>query len=74
MPKGATIIKKDVSITVEEIENGFLIKKSFDIKYSLGESNDTSYEYITKKWYSEDNPLSIEVDEDEGLSLADKFD
>ena len=33
MPNGAKILSKDVSITIEEIENGFLVCKSTEIKY-----------------------------------------
>ena len=69
VPKGATILSKDVSVNVEEIENGFLIVKNYDIKYQM--KDNTGYAYITKKWFSEKNPLDINL---EGLSLADKFD
>jgi len=34
LPQGATITKKDVSVVVEEIENGFLIRKTYDIKWT----------------------------------------
>lgn len=68
LPPGAVILKKSVSITVEEIENGYIMKKSFDIKYSLGKNND--YLYYTKKVYSEDNPIQIKEDK----NLADYFD
>lgn len=72
LPKGAKIVKKDYSIRVEEIENGFIVSKNYDIKYILGD--ESNYEYFTKKWYSEDNPLSIDTDEDMEISLADKLD
>lgn len=77
VPEGATILKKDVSVSVEEIENGFIISKSFDIKYSKSDDdcddcgNGTGYAYYTLKWYSEDNPLSINTEDKE---LADLFD
>lgn len=70
LPEGAEVIKKDISINVEEIENGFIIRKSFDIQYSL--NGDTDYLYYNKKWYSKDNPLSLNED-DEEMSLAEKF-
>ena len=68
IPEGATIIKKEVRINVEEIENGFIIKKNYDITYSLGEKTD--YLYYSKKVFSEDNPIQIEEDK----MLAEYFD
>jgi hypothetical protein len=57
LPKGAKIISKECRISVEEIENGFLLRKSYDIRYSL--EGDTNYEYFTKVWFSEENPIEI---------------
>lgn len=71
MPDKKNIIKKDTSINVEEIENGFLITKSCDIKYK-NEDGNTDYLYITKKIFSEKNPLKIEEPED-NTYLADQF-
>lgn len=75
LPPGVTVTDKRVSINVEEIENGFLICKSYDIKWTK-ESDDgdvnTGYEYYSKKWFSKTNPINIE-DEDDEMSLADKF-
>lgn len=75
LPKGAIVLKNDVSIAVEEIENGFLICKNYDIKYQLpnkdGGSSYPDYLYYTKKYYSEENPLEIRTDD---KSLADLFD
>ena len=68
IPKGAVEIKRDVRVTVEEIENGFIVKKTFDIKYQLGKSTD--YLYYTKKVFSETNPIQIKEDK----MLADYFD
>jgi hypothetical protein len=68
LPKGAEVIKKEVRITVEEIENGFIVKKSYDITFTLGEKTD--YLYYTKKVFSDDNPIQIEDDK----MLADYFD
>ena len=67
LPAGATIIKKDVRTTVEEIENGFILKKNFDIKYTLGKNTD--YLYYTKKVFSKENPIQIKEDK----MLADYF-
>jgi len=68
LPKGAKVIKKDVRVTVEEIENGYIVKKNYDIKYSLGKNID--YLYYTKKVFSETNPVQIKEDK----MLADYFD
>ncbi len=70
LPKGATIIKKDVTLSVEEIENGFLLRKSYDIKWSNTEG-DSNYEYFTKSWFSEENPITVNMPEEK--SLADKL-
>lgn len=70
LPKGATIIKKDVTLSVEEIENGFLLRKSYDIKWSNAEG-DNNYEYFTKSWFSEENPITVNMPEEK--SLADKL-
>lgn len=69
LPKGAKIISKEVRFAVEEIENGYIIRKSYDIKWKK-DGDGTIYDYITKSWYSKENPISI----DEDLALADKFD
>ena len=72
LPEGATITKKEVSVRVEEIENGFLISKSYDINYKVGD--ESSYEYYTKKFFSKDNPLADSLSEiEEATSLADSF-
>lgn len=68
LPKGAKVIKKTVNTTVEEIENGFIVIKNFDIKYSLGKNSD--YLYYNKKVYSETNPIEIKEDK----MLAEYFD
>ena len=60
IPKGAKILSKDVSITVEEIENGFLICKSSDVKYE-GKNGNTEYSYNTKKYFAKENPLDIDM-------------
>lgn len=74
IPAGAEIVKNDVRVDIEEIENGFLIVKNFDVEYILkgkdGGGN-KQYAYYSKKWFSETNPLSINT---EDKSLADLFD
>jgi hypothetical protein len=72
LPEGATIVKKSVDITVREIENGFVIKKSYDIQWSPEESTDTKYDYFCKEWYQKENPVKINMPKDK--SLAEKLD
>ncbi len=72
LPKGATIISKEVRLSVEEIENGFLLRKSYDIKWTNGEDDASNYDYFTRTWFSKDNPIQITMP-DESKSLADKL-
>ena len=71
IPKGAKILSKDVSISVEEIENGFLVSKSTEVKYEFDKRTD--YSCHTKKYYSKDNPLDIDMSKFSEESLADKL-
>ncbi len=71
IPADSTIIKKDISVRVEEIENGFLVTKTYDIKYKPKGSEHSDYMYFDKKYYSEKNPLEINP---ENVALADLFD
>lgn len=74
MPKGAKILSKSTRVEVEEIENGFLLTKCYDIKYEYTSGTEketrTDYLYFSKKWYSKTDPLEIKLDE---KSLADEF-
>lgn len=72
VPKGATILKRDTRVEVEEIENGFLIVKNEDIKYTMKPDNpsDYNYAYITKKYYSKTDPVVLKTKD---KSLADVF-
>ena len=70
LPKGGTIISKEVILNVEEIENGFLLRKSYDIKWSNAEGNN-NYEYFTKSWFSKENPITVNIPEEK--SLAEKL-
>ena len=76
IPKGAKIIKEDKTVRVEEIENGFLVSISYDVRYKMKDSKHNDYAYATIKTYSKTNPLEIKVDNkviDTKKSLADKF-
>lgn len=55
------------SVNVEEIENGFLIRKEYKVTYS---DDKHDYGWETEKYFSKTNPLSINLDE---TPLADKF-
>jgi plasmid rolling circle replication initiator protein Rep len=74
IPAGAKILSKENRVTVEEIENGFLICKSTDVRYTLGTGKDahTEYAYITKRWFSKEDPLEIKLN-NKDKSLADAF-
>lgn len=72
LPKGSKILSKSTRITVEEIENGFLMTKNFEIKYEYPRGDgtmSTDWTYYDKKWYTKDDPLEIT-----DKSLADAFD
>ena len=71
VPKGAKILSKTTNINVEEIENGFLVCKSTDIRYQVDKHTD--YMYISKKYFSKENPLSIDLENFNEKSLADNF-
>lgn len=71
IPKGAKILTKDVSVTVEEIENGFLVCKNTEVKYEHEKRTDWSY--INKKFFSKTNPLEIDMASLEDKTLADNF-
>ena len=73
IPKGARIISKEVRMNVKEIENGYIIEKNYDIKYKLKNKDYTDYIYITKTWYSKDNPIIIKNSKDSPKMLADKL-
>lgn len=72
LPSKAKILSKDTSISVEEIENGFLVCKSTEVKYEIDKRTD--YSYITKKYFSKTNPLEIDLEVFEEKSLASNFD
>ena len=69
LPKGATVLSKETSMRVEEIENGFLVRKNFEVSWqdSKGEKH---WDHINKTWFSTENPITIN---DKELSLADKL-
>ena len=70
VPKGATIVRKSVRTETEQIENGWLISKNYDIQYKMKSDGYTEYAYYTKKWYTKDDPLEVKLTD---ASLADEF-
>ena len=72
-PKGAEIIEQNVRTETEEIENGFLVTKTYDGRYIAKGSEDkygTWFNY-NKKWFSKEDPLTITIND---AALADAFD
>jgi hypothetical protein len=74
LPSGAKVLSKETSIWVEEIENGFLITKSTEIKHERPSTDKNSSPYtdwttITKKWFSKEDPF-IDMDD---VPLAESF-
>ena len=67
IPSESKIIKKNVQLEVEEIENGFLITKKAEVEY-LDKKGNTQWCYPYKKYFCKTNPLKIEE-----KSLAEKF-
>ena len=66
---GAKILHKSVNTSTEQIENGYLITKSYDIKYQDAKGQ-SDYAYYTKKWYSKEDPLEIKIKDS---ALAEAF-
>ena len=67
LPKGAKIVKKNCDVSIREIENGFLIRKSYDIHYTINDHND--YLYYTEETYYKTDPTAPK----EKMMLADLF-
>lgn len=61
MPKDVKIKRSETTdIRVAEIENGFLINKEMKVFYDRKSSDGKSYEdysYVTKTYFSSENPL-----------------
>lgn len=70
LPKGSTIVSKNCRVTVEEISNGFLIIKSWEISY-MDSKKEKHWDYFDQKYYSKEN-LYEEVLE-ESMELVDKL-
>lgn len=70
VPKGAIIINSTVTTETEQIENGWLITKRYDVSYKMTKDGHSDYAYYNKKWFSKDDPLTINVKD---KSLAEAF-
>lgn len=78
LPAGAVVESKEISIRIEEIDNGFISVKRIEYKYSMPGKDYSDWKTIETKVYSESNPLKnlkIEPsgDKDVDSSLADIF-
>jgi len=69
-PKRAKILSSTIRTETEEIENGFILSKNYDVTWE-GKGGNREYGYYSKKWFSKTNPITVKVELPE--SLADKF-
>lgn len=71
-PEGAKIIEQTVRTETEQIENGWLIIKSWDGRYKNKDDEDKYGNWFnySKKWFSKEDPLTITLNDQ---SLADAF-
>jgi hypothetical protein len=70
VPAGADIVSSNITTETEEIENGWLITKRYDVTYRAKGSEHTDYAYFNKKWFSKTDPLTINITD---KSLAEAF-
>ena len=68
IPEGAEILKKDVRVRVEKIENGYIISKNIEYKYQIDDRTD--WANVEKKYFSKKDPMEIKLN---GKNLADDF-
>ena len=78
LPAGAVVESEEISIRIEEIDNGFISVKRIEYKYSMPGKGYSDWKTIETKVYSESNPLkNIKIepsgDKDVDSSLADIF-
>ena len=58
-------------MSVRKIKNGYVLRKSYDIKWKPADSDDTQYEYYSDEWFSKDNPITVKMPKEK--SLAEKL-
>lgn len=68
-PSGAKIISEEITTSTEQIENGYLVCKNYNVKYEV--KGETNWTYYSKKWFSKTDPLTITIND---KSLSDAFD
>lgn len=71
IPIDAKILRKSTRISVEEIENGFILSKTIDVEYEVEGRQD--WKHLTKKYFSKTNPLDVDMSAVEGKFLAENF-
>lgn len=70
LPKGAKIEHKDCRVTIEEISNGFLITKYWDLSYR-DSKNEKHWDSFDEKAFSAKNIYADVIEE--GMELVDKL-
>ncbi len=70
LPKGGKIVKKECRVSVEEIKNGFLVTKNWEIQWK-NSKEESQWDYHDEKWFSETNILENKINEE--LSLIDRL-
>lgn len=73
LPKGAKVVSKDTTVTVKEIENGYITCTRTEYRYTMGkEEKYPDYLTVTREYYTEEDPLEIKIAE-KLPELADIF-
>lgn len=74
LPKGAKIVSKDTTVTVKEIENGYITCTRTEYRYTMPNAADKYPDYltVTREYYTEEDPLEIKI-ADKLPELADIF-
>lgn len=73
LPAGAKVVSKDTTVTVKEIENGYITCCRTEYRYTTGkEEKYPDYLTITKEYYTAEDPLEIKI-ADKIPELADAF-
>lgn len=68
-PKGAKILNKTIRTEVEEIDNGWLTSKNFDVTWE-DDKGERQYSYYSDKHFSAQDPVKLVFND---KALADSF-